>query len=67
MLAEVVMVPSVPMASVGNALTGRVGFVDGHEVMKADAIEYTSSRSRGVSSGPDHGVPLSTADESQAW
>ena len=38
-LAEVVMVPSVPIARVGNALTGRVGLVLGHEVMKAEAIE----------------------------
>lgn len=37
--AEVVRVPSAAMAKVGKALKGRGGLVDGHEVMKAVAIE----------------------------
>ena len=54
--------------SLGNALTGSAGLLDGHDVMNGAASEYTESRPRGTSKGPDQPEPMLTADEIyDAW
>jgi hypothetical protein len=41
----------------GKALTGSVGLLAGQETMKAEAREYTSSKSRGVLKATGTGLP----------
>ena len=43
-------------------MKGRVGFDDGQLVMNEAASVKTWFWSSGVSNGPDHGVPFSTAE-----